>query len=273
VDVLQGKVCILTGASRGIGAALALRLAGLGLKVALVARSPEGLAEVTGRIQAAGGIAKPYPLDISDRPALAALVADVARDLGPPQVLVNNAGIETFQHYVDADPEEIAQAVAVNLTAPLVLIRHVLPHMLDQGEGQVVSMASTAGLVGTPYGAVYSATKAGLIAATASLRMEHHGQPVGFTAICPGFIQGAGMHEVHRREAGDGPATLGHTTVAAVVEAVVASLRDNPPERIVNSTPLRPMIGLGRAIPRLALWSTRQLSGTYMKKLADVRRG
>ena len=268
----NGRVCILTGASRGLGAALAPRLAASGLKLALVARSADGLAEVTGDVVAAGGIAKPYVLDLTDLDGLPWLVEQVTEQLGPPVVLINNAGIEGFGHFADVSPADIQREVTLNVTAALVLTRLVLPHMLTAGEGQVVNLSSVAGLVGTPYGAVYSATKAALIAATHSLRMEFADSALGFTAICPGFVHGAGMHELAKQQAGRAPAVLGGTTVEDVVAAIERALVDNPPEVIVNSSPLRPMIGLARAMPGLANVLTRWMSGSYMKKLADARR-
>ncbi|NOY25138.1 MAG: SDR family NAD(P)-dependent oxidoreductase [Oligoflexia bacterium] len=269
---LRGRVCILTGASRGVGAALAPHLAAAGLKLALVARDQAGLQAVAAQIQGQGGVAKPFPADLSQIDSLPVLVARVAEDLGPPVVLVNNAGVEDFQHFDQATVTGIARSITINLAAPLALTRLLVPYMQAAGQGQVVTMASTAGLVGTPYAAVYSATKAGLIAATHSLRMEYCDAPFGFTAICPGFINGAGMHEVHKREAGHAPAALGGTTVAAVVAAILRALHDDRGEIIVNSTPLRPLIGLGRTLPALSDWLTRRLSGTYMRQLADVRR-
>lgn len=264
---LRGRVAILTGASRGLGAALAPALAAEGLRLALVARDGRELAKVAEPL---GALA--LPADLRDTGALAALVDRVAAELGPPVVLVNNAGVESFQHFEQAEPLAIAAELNLNLAAALALCRLVLPHQRARGEGQVVNIASTAGLVGTPYGAVYAAGKAGLIAATHSLRMEFHDAPWGYSVLCPGFVHGAGMHELAKAQAGRAPAILGGTTVEAVVRAVVAALRDDPPERIINSSPLRPAIALGRGLPGLANQLTRWMSGGYMRKLADARR-
>ncbi|RME25837.1 MAG: SDR family NAD(P)-dependent oxidoreductase, partial [Deltaproteobacteria bacterium] len=213
------------------------------------------------------------PCDLARLDEVEGLPARVEAALGPVDLLINNAGVDDFQHFERSDPADIARQVQLNLIAPLVLTRLVLPGMLDRGQGHVLSMASTAGLVGTPYGATYSAAKAGVIAMTNSLCMEFADAPVGFSALCPGFVNGAGMHEAHKAAVGDSPALLGGTTVDAVVDAAVRIIRDGAPERIVNSAPLRPLIGLGRAIPPLANRLTRMLSGQYMQALADHRGG
>lgn len=268
---LRGRVCILTGATGGIGAALARALAADGLRLALVARRVTELESLAGELGAAGGEARAYPTDLLDPIATAEMVRKVHEELGPVTVLINNAGVETFQHFHEADVDGIGRAVALNVTAPLVLTRLVLPDMLA-AEGVVVSLASTAGLFGTPHGAVYSATKAAVIAANRSLRMEYAGAPVRFTAVSPGFVHGAGMHEVHKQEVGAAPAALGGTTVAAVVSAVCAALRKDRAEVIVNSSPLRPLIALANLLPGLGVAATGRLAGGYMRALADKRR-
>ena len=269
---LRGRVCILTGASGGIGAALASALAEDGLEMALVARRAGPLEEAAAAIRDAGGQARAYPTDLLDPDATAAMVARVRDELGPCAVLVNNAGVETFQHFHEADSRGIEQAIALNVTAPLLLTRAVLPDMLAT-RGVVVNLASTAGLFGTPHGAVYSATKAAVLSATRSLRMEYAGGPVRFTAVSPGFVHGAGMHEVHKLEVGAAPGVLGGTTVARVVEAVRSALRKDRAEIIVNSSPLRPLIALASLLPDFGVAATGRLAGAYMRAIADARRG
>lgn len=271
-DQRDGRVCILTGASGGIGAALARALSADGLRLALVARRAGPLGALAAELTAAGGEAHAYPADLLDPAATGAMVARVRAELGPVRVLINNAGVETFQHFHEAEPDGIGRAVAVNVTAPLVLTRLVLPDMLAS-DGVVVNLASTAGLFGTPNGVVYSATKAAVIAANRSLRMEYAGRPVRFTAVSPGFVHGAGMHEVHKQEVGAAPAALGGTTVAAVVAAVREALRRDRAEIIVNSSPLRPLIALATLLPGLGVAATGRLAGGYMRAIADARRG
>jgi short-subunit dehydrogenase len=271
-DDFRGRVCILTGATGGIGAALAKALAADGLRLALVARRAAELEALAAELVAAGGEARAFPTDLLDPAATAAMVEAVRAELGPVAVLVNNAGVETFQHFHEADTGGIGRAVALNVTAPLVLTRLVLPDMLS-AHGVVVNLASTAGLFGTPNGAVYSATKAAVIAANRSLRMEYAGRPVRFTAVSPGFVHGAGMHEVHKQEVGAAPAALGGTTVAAVVRAVQSAIRKDRAEIIVNSSPLRPLIAVANLLPGFGVAATGKLAGGYMRAIADARRG
>lgn len=268
----QGRACILTGATGGIGSALARALARDGLRIALVARRTAELETLAREIIAAGGEARAYPTDLLDAEATATMVGAVRTDLGPVGALINNAGVETFQHFHEADPDGMARAVALNLTAPLLLTRLVLPDMLST-DGAVVSLASTAGLFGTPNGAVYAATKAGVIAMNRSLRMEYRGAPVRFTVVSPGFVHGAGMHEIHKQEVGAAPAAVGGTTIAAVVSAVRDALRRDRVEVVVNSSPLRPLVALAHLLPGWGVAATGMLTGAYMQAIADARRG
>lgn len=268
---LDGRVALLTGASRGIGPLISDRLARAGLKLVLLARDRARLDAEVARLEATGATVIAVPGDVCDGATQEAALA-AAEWLGGLSVLINNAGVEDFGHLTDTAPETIADTVAVNLTAPLQLCRRALPALRARDEAQIVNLASVAGLLGTPYGATYSATKAGLIMASLSLRMELAETQVGVTAICPAFVHGAGMHEEAKRLVGRAPALLGSTTAAATADAVLRALRDNPAELIVNDAPLRPLVGFGRSLPGFATWLTGRLAGPYMRKLADARR-
>lgn len=265
---LRDRVILLTGASRGMGAAMARRLAAEGARLALVARSAGPLEALA---TAVGGRA--YPLDLADLGALPGLVDRVVGELGGLDGIVHNAGVETFGHMASSDPAHIAQTLTLNLTSPLLLTRHALPALLRAPEAQVVFLGSTAGLLGTPYGAAYAASKAGLLAGALSLRMEYAHTAVGFSTVLPGFVHGAGMHEVHKQQVGAAPALLGGTTVDAVVDAVVDALYHNPAERIVNSPPLRPLRVFSALAPGLAVRIAQAAAGSYMRRLADHRQG
>jgi short-subunit dehydrogenase len=265
---LRDCVILLTGASRGMGASMARRLAAEGARLALVARSAGPLDALAAEV---GGRA--YPLDLADLGALPGLVDRVVGELGGLQGIVHNAGVETFGHMASADPGHIEQTLTLNLTAPMLLTRYALPALLAAPEAQVVFLGSTAGLMGTPYGAAYAASKAGLLAASLSLRMEFAHTAVGFSAVLPGFVHGAGMHEVHKQEVGAGPALAGGTTVDAVVAAVVRALYNNPAEVIVNSPPMRPLRVFSALAPGLSQRLAMAVAGPYMRRLADHRQG
>jgi short-subunit dehydrogenase len=167
---LEGAVCLVTGASAGIGRATADALAARGAHVVAVARDAERLAGV-GERQVAWDLASPEGL---------------ADEVGPVDVLVNNAGFGWAGP--TADTPHVAGLVAVNLVAPIALVRAFLPAMVEAGRGHVVNVASIAGYVGPRDEAVYAATKGGLISFSESLRYELRGTGVGVTLVAPGVI-------------------------------------------------------------------------------------
>src|SRR5512142_47977 len=130
--------------------------------------------------------------------------------------------------------------VNLNLTAPLLPIRAVLPGMLERGKGHIVNMASGAGKVAQPFDAVYSATKFGLVGATHALRAEYLGSPVGFSVICPGFVRQDGMNARYEAQGLRVPPILGKTTPQKVASAVLKAIREDRAEITVNSQPMRP---------------------------------
>jgi uncharacterized protein len=175
---LQGKRVLITGASRGIGEALAVAFAGAGARVALVARSEGPLKELASRL---GGTA--HPADLFDPETVDGLIARVEADGGPIDVLVNNAGIDIAGDFVTAPPAELEQIYRLNLITPVQLTRHVLPGMLQRGVGHIVNMSSMAGSAAFPGLAAYSSTKAGLTHFTSGLRADLKGKPVGTTVV------------------------------------------------------------------------------------------
>ena len=172
-------------------------------------------------------------------------------------VLVNNAGIERGVAYDRIPLEAIDRVIEVNLTAPMVLTRLLLPQMLERGGGHIVNIASVAGLVGTPYNEVYSATKHGLMGFTRSLRITAVGEgyPVGASSVCPGFVADAGMYEDMRKETQvDAPALLGTVAPERVADAVVRAIINDVPEIVVNARPMMPLRLAATLFPRFADW-------------------
>jgi len=180
---LKGARVLVTGGSRGIGAALASAYAEAGASVIVAARSVGDLADVAERI---GGTA--HVADLSDPAVVDGLVAAVEAAHGPIDVLVNNAGIETVDPVATVDPDSVRAAARVNLEAPMVLTRRVLPGMLDRNRGAIVFMSSLAGTAGFPGMGPYCATKAGLNNFAASLRIELKGTPISTTLVAPGPV-------------------------------------------------------------------------------------
>jgi short-subunit dehydrogenase len=172
--LLNGRRVLLTGASRGIGAALARAFVERGAELALVARASEALEHVA---KDTGGSA--YPCDLSDLASLEGLVERV----GPVDLLVNNAGVANVGWYLDRTQDEIDQVMTVNLLAPMRLCRLVLPGMVERGRGQVVNISSMAAVIAPPGLATYSASKAGLSHFTAGLRADLRDHPITFTTV------------------------------------------------------------------------------------------
>jgi short-subunit dehydrogenase len=179
-----GARIVVTGASRGIGAALATRLTARGAHVVLVARSAEPLEKLAAEL---GGEA--YPADLADANTIEPLVRRIEAD-GPIDVLVNNAGIDLTGDLVTLPADDIARLVAVNLCAPMLLCRAVIPGMRSRGRGHIVNVSSIAGTNAVPGLAPYSASKAGLSHFTAGLRADLKGTPITTTLAQVGTVKG-----------------------------------------------------------------------------------
>ena len=184
----EGKVIVVTGASSGIGAAAARAFAAEGGHVVLAARSAAPLEQLVGEIVAAGGRALAVPLDVGEPGAPERLLERAARELGGIDVLVNNAGVNHRGAVEERTGAELAQIVAVNLTAPILLTRAVLPYFRRRGAGAIVNVASLAGRVPLPHEATYSATKFGLRAFSFSLAEELAGLAITVAVVSPGPV-------------------------------------------------------------------------------------
>jgi 2-deoxy-D-gluconate 3-dehydrogenase len=189
VRPLAGRVAVVTGASRGIGAAIAIGLADAGAAVGLLARDAASLAGVAERVRAGGGRAEVAAADVTDREALAAALDTLTDALGLPDVVVNNAGGTRFSApLVDVGVDGWVATMRLNLEAVLAVCQHLGPRMLARGSGSVINVASVAGVTGTPGMGHYGAAKAAVISLTRTLAVEWAPQGVRVNALLPGWV-------------------------------------------------------------------------------------
>jgi 3-oxoacyl-[acyl-carrier protein] reductase len=202
---LVGKVMIVTGASRGIGAAAAFALHKAGATVVLAARDGKRAAEVAQSIVAVGGLASSRSCDVADYADVAELVADTIRQFGRIDALINNAGvIEPIASIADSDPGEWARAIQINLTGAYFAIRAVLPVMLAAGGGTIVNVSSGAAIRPLEGWSAYCSGKAGLHMLTRAIALETAGKGIRVFGFQPGttdtdmqvLIRASGVNQI-----------------------------------------------------------------------------
>ncbi len=188
--MLKGKTALITGGSRGIGAAIAKALAAQGVNTAIVYAGNQSAAEeVAGACAQAGVSAKSYQCDVADFSAVKELVAAVKADFGGIQILVNCAGINADGLILSMKEDAFDRVIAANLKGTFNLIRHCSPIFLRAREGRIINISSVAGLMGNAGQANYAAAKAGIVGLTKSVARELAPKGITCNAIAPGFIR------------------------------------------------------------------------------------
>jgi len=185
---LQNKVALVTGASKGIGKAIALALVAEGAQVGLIARSEPDLAKLAAEIADNGGQASYAAADISDMASVEAAVNNITKELGTIDILINNAGTGKFGKFLELTPEEWERQVKVNLFGVYYATRAVLPQMIERQSGDIVNISSTAGKSGSALTSAYSASKFGVFGLSESLMQEVRKQNIRVTALAPSTI-------------------------------------------------------------------------------------
>jgi uncharacterized protein len=246
---VAGKRVLLTGATGGLGQAIARRLAEAGAQIVLSGRRGDVLAELAREIGA-----DVAPADLSD----AASVHALAEAHGDVDIVVANAGLPASGRLETYSTEQIERALRVNLHAPILLAHALTPHMVRRGCGHVVFMSSLSGKAATAGSSIYNATKFGLRGFGSALRAELHGTGVGVSTIFPGFIHGAGMFADANVKLPPGTGTKSPEQVA---DATLRAIERNRGQIDVAPVSLKVGTLVGGVAPELAAAVTRRMGG------------
>jgi short-subunit dehydrogenase len=249
-EAMRHRVALVTGASSGIGEALAAALAARGTHVVLVARRRDRLEELASRIEATGGRATVLPADLA-APGAAERIHDEVERLGlNVDLLVNNAGFGHYGAFEAQEPERLTDMLQVNVVALTELTRRFVPTLVE-GRGAILNLASTAGLQPTPYMSAYGATKAYILLLSEALWAEYRGRGLHVVAVCPGPVE-TPFIDAQGAATRDTRMFRNVLEVDDVVRDCLAALDRRSPTRIVGMQ--------NRLVAQTARFSTRGLT-------------
>lgn len=254
---VTGKNVLLTGATGGLGRAMAHRLACCGARLTLSARNSDALAGLAAELPGDGHTTAVSDLGEPDA------TAQLAAALGPIDCLVANAALPATGRLTDLAGDQVARMLRINLESPILLTQALLPGMLERGRGRAVLIGSLAGKAGSPRSSVYNATKFGLRGFAFGLSADLAGSGVGVSVVAPGFVREAGMFADSGASA---PAGMGTTTPSQVADAVVKAIEGDRLEITVAPALQRTMAHIGLVSPRL---SHRAQSGSAGQRAAE----
>ncbi|MBI5668007.1 MAG: SDR family oxidoreductase [Chloroflexi bacterium] len=251
MDNLDSQVVLVTGSGRGIGRAMAERLAAAGAAVAVAARSENEVRETANRIQAQGGRALAVPFDVTDTAQVGNAITLVETRLGPVDVLVNNAGaFGPIGPLWEINSDDWWQTLTVNVYGTLLCTRHVLPGMIERRQGRIITLASSVATRARPYATAYSTSKAALVHLMECLAIETKDRGVAVFAIHPGTV----LTDMTRMIIDTEPGQKWLPTT----RSTFAEGRDVPPERAAE------------LVVRLASGQADRLSGRFISVFDDL---
>lgn len=240
---IAGKTALLTGATGGLGRAIAHNLAGRGATLILSSRKPDALAELSGSLPGSGH--RTIVSDLGEEGAAVELV----KQAGEVDIMVANAGLPATGHLDQLSQDELGRPLRVNLEAPIRMAREVIPSMRARGSGHIVLVASLAGKVASLRASIYSATKFGLRGFGLALREDLHDTGIGVSVVLPGFVRDAGMFADSGAKA---PPGLGTASPEEVGLGVIAAIERNKGEVNIAPLPQRMLAGFALRHPALA---------------------
>lgn len=275
MHLTNGMTAIVTGASKGLGTYIAQALASRGVNLVLTARSREKLQVVQKEVESTGVKVLTVPTDLSDPSGIHHVMAETLHEYGSIDVLVNNAGLEVTLPYNELRLSEIEDTIRINLMAPMMMTRLVLPRMLEQRRGHIVNISSASGLIPTAYGEPYTSTKFGLVGFTRSLRLTAQASewPIGASVICPGFMHGTGMYEDVKKAFGvKAPWYVGSLGAERIGPAVLHAIEHNDAEVLLMPGFPRFLQAFSAFVPEAFEWMARKI-GLYriFQEIAEHR--
>jgi uncharacterized protein len=248
--ILTGSVAVVTGASSGIGEAVAREFAARGCHVLLLARRADRLAAIAEEIRCAGGKANAYAVDLADAPAIATVAQEMADAHGSPDILVNNAGAGRWLPMLETSAEEAAQMMAVPYLAAFNLTRELLPRMLSRRSGHIVNLTSVGARLAWPRAVGYIAARSAMEGFTHALRADLHGSGIGVTLAMFGTVESPYWeHNPGSRERLPRQARRLPILTPQAVAAMVASAVERGSRTIVAPGAFRFLFLLNRLFP------------------------
>ncbi len=255
---LAGRSTLLTGATGGLGRAIAAAIAAEGAKLILSGRKAEALEALAAELPGEGH--RVLPADLAEPGAAEQLAADA----GEVDVFVANAALPGMGLLTDLTSEQLMRALRVNLEAPMLIARALYPSMVERGSGHLVFVSSISGKVASPRSSIYNATKFGLRGFAFGLRTDLGPQGIGVSVVSPGFVREAGMFA---ETGAKPPPGMGTTTPDKVAAATVKAIERNKLEAVVAPLQLRAMSHFALATPSI---SDRAQSGSAGQKAAKA---